>query len=94
MPFQEDMPAFFGDFADAGTLAGRAAVGIYSENASTLELGGMPVQHAGPVYLMTAADVLTTDDGAALVIPQGSFTVRRIEPTDDGLALLLLEVAA
>lgn len=88
------MPAFFGDFADVGALAGRQVAGIFSQNASTLDLGGMPVQHSGPVYLMAAADVFDTDDGEVLVVPQGSYTVRRVEPTDDGLSMLLLEVAA
>lgn len=94
LDFAADMPAFFSDFADAGTLAGRPVRGIFDDGAGTPEIGGMRLQQLEPTFTMPADDTQAGDDTATLVIPQGTYTVRRIEPGDPGLVSLLLKAAA
>lgn len=91
--FDEDLSVFFdpAEFADAGVLAGREVSGIFHANDGAPDVGGMLVQRSGPDFLMPAAHVLDSDKGEVLVIPHGTYTVRRIETAADGLARLLLE---
>lgn len=93
MNLSADMSTFLSDFADVGTLAGRSVRGIFDHGAGTPELGGMRLQQLEPTYSMSAADILPGDNSATLVIPQGTYTVRRIEPGEPGLVALLLEAA-
>lgn len=94
MDFTADMPTFFSDFADAGTLAGRPVRGIFDSGAGAPELGGMRLQQLEPTFTMPADDTQAGDDTATLVIPQGTYTVRRIEQGEPGLVALLLRAAS
>lgn len=93
--FAEDLSAFFSpdEFADDGQLAGRPVCGNFMDLADTADIGQMMVQHDGPRYLLPADQVSNADHGATLVLPQGTFTVRRIDPRG-ALTMLLLEVPA
>lgn len=91
MPFVEDMSPFFADFGATGTLAGRQVVGIFDDGAGMGEFGGMRIQRGEPSFTLPASAILPGDDSATLVIPQGTFSVRRIEPGDPGMVALLLE---
>lgn len=94
MDLAADLPLLFTDFASAGTLAGRPVEGIYREHQATPDVGGMLTQRAAPDYLLPAGVATQADVGASLVIPQGTFTVRRVEPEDDGLVRVLLKEPA
>jgi hypothetical protein len=94
MAFAENLALFFGDFADAATVAGRAVRGVYDDGAASPEVSGMYAQQLTPTYTLPAASVTSADEGATLVIATGlgagTWRVRRIEPVDNGLAALLL----
>jgi hypothetical protein len=87
MPFQEDFTPFFADFGDDGTLAGQP-VRVVFDAPSERELQGVGMAAALPQVQLASASVPSNVQGAALVIPQGSYTVR--EQIDDGTGLSLL----
>lgn len=91
MALQEDLIPFFADFGDDGLLAGRPVRGIFDAQGAFPGIGGMVVATGVPSFLLPAAAVQVGDVDAALVIPQGSYTVRRVEPGDPGLTVLQLE---
>lgn len=93
--FAEDISGFFSpsEFADNGLLAGRSVCGNFMDLAGNADIGQMMVQHDGPRYLLPADQVSNADHGAALVLPQGTFSVRRIDARG-ALTMLLLEVPA
>jgi hypothetical protein len=86
MPFAEDLSVFVAEFGDAGTLAGQPVRGIFDQPAGA-QLG-MAVTE--PQFQLPSASVPASVFGAALVIPQGSFTVREALPDGTGMTLLLL----
>ena len=93
--FAEDITDFFSpsEFAEDGLLAGRPVCGNFMNLASNADIGQMMVQQDGPRYLLPADQVSNADHGATLVLPQGTFSVRRIDARG-ALTLLLLEVPA
>lgn len=91
MSFQEDLTPFFADFGDDGLLAGRSVRGIFDAQGAFPGVGGMTVATGLPSFLLASSAVQVGDVDQALVIPQGTYTVRRIEPGDPGLTVLQLE---
>ena len=93
MPFAEDLTPLFADFGDAGTLAGQPVRVIFDAPVED-QLGGAGVLSSVPQVQIATASVPADVEGAALVIPQGSYTVRQHVADGTGLSLLLLRAAA
>jgi hypothetical protein len=89
MSLVENLSPFFADFGDAGTLAGAPVRGIF-DAAVRDQLG---VLAADPSFQLPTAQVPANAFGAALVVPQGSYTVREHLPDGTGMSLLLLSKA-
>jgi hypothetical protein len=85
----ENLPAFAADFGDDGTLAG-APVRVIFDGPGVSADG---VSATDPQVQLPTASVPADYYGAALVIPQGSFTVREHLPDGTGWSLLLLSKA-
>lgn len=90
MSFAEDLTPLFADFGDAGTLAGDP-VRVIFDNPTEQQLGGVGIASAQPQVQIATASVPASVYGAALIIPQGSFTVR--ERFDDGTGLTVLALS-
>ena len=88
----EDMPAFFADFGDAGTLNGVPVRGIF-DRPYEQQFG---MASTAPTYTMAAGTA--APQGATLVITEGqgagTWRVRIAEPEGTGLVILVLEVPA
>ena len=93
MAFVEDLTPLFADFGDDGTLAGSPVRVIFDE-PGRVQLGGVGMAVRDPQVQIATASVPASPEGAALVIPQGSFTVRQHIPDGTGLSLLMLSKAA
>ncbi len=93
MPFAENLGVFFADFGDDGTLAGQPVRGIYDAPFTVAALGGAGMLATEPTYRLASASVPANVFNAALVIPQGSFTVREAHPDGTGLTTLVLSKA-
>jgi hypothetical protein len=93
MAFTEDLTPFFADFGDAGTLAG-VAVRVIFDVPMEQQLAGAGLMASVPQVQIATASVPSNVEGAALVIPQGSYTVREHVADGTGLSLLLLRGAA
>lgn len=93
MPFAEDLTVFFADFGDNGTLAGQPVRGIYDAPFAVESMGAAGVLATEPSFRLASSSVPGNIFGAALVIPQGSFTVREAHPDGTGLTTLLLSKA-
>jgi hypothetical protein len=93
MAFAETFAPFFADFGDDGTLAGQAVRGIYEVPVARDGIGDVLALAAQPQFTLATASVPANPFGAALVIPQGSFTVREHLPDGTGLSVLLLDKA-
>ena len=90
MAFAEDLSLFFADFGDDGTLAGQPVRVIFDGPGSPQALGGVGMVAAQPSVTIATAQVPTSVFEAALVIPQGAFTVREHLPDGTGMSTLLL----
>lgn len=93
MSFSEDLSTFVADFGDVGTLDGASVQGIFDAPAVTPGLGDITAAAAEPQFQLPTASVPAAVFGKALVIPQGSFTVREHIPDGTGMSLLLLTKA-
>lgn len=93
MAFVEDLTPLFADFGDDGTLAGEP-VRVIFDSPTEQQLGGVGVASAQPQVQIATASVPASVHGAALVIPQGSFTVRERHDDGTGLSVLVLSQAA
>ncbi|MBK9362999.1 MAG: hypothetical protein IPM99_18795 [Rubrivivax sp.] len=93
MPFAEDLAPFFADFGDAGTLAGQP-VRVIFDVPTEQQLGGMGVLSSVPQVQIATASVPSGVEGATLVIPQGTYTVREHVADGTGLSLLMLRGSA
>lgn len=95
MAFTEDMTVFFdtvSGFACAATLNAVASGAVIFDRAYLREMG--MVSGADPVALAMASDYTSSNVGATLAITgKGSFTIRDVQPQDDG-ALVLLQLEA
>lgn len=93
MAFAEDLDVFFdatGGFADTATLNAVASGAVIFDRAYLREMG--MVSGADPVALAQAADYTSSDVGKTLVITgKGTYTIRDVQPQDDG-ALVLLQL--
>jgi hypothetical protein len=87
--FAEDLPAFLGDFGVDGTLAGQPVRVIFDDPGAAPQ--GISVRE--PQVQLPTASVPAGCYQAALVIPQGSFTVREHLPDGTGWSVLLLSTA-
>lgn len=93
MAFVEDLTTYLADFGDAGTLAGQP-VRVIFDAPSTTELGGVSLAAQVPQAQIASASVPASVYGAALVVPQGSYTVLEHIPDGTGMSLLVLQKAA
>lgn len=84
--FVEDLAPYFVDFAVAGTLAGQPVRVIFDEPTDLT----LDQRLRRPQAQIASASVPAAWRDAALVIPQGSFTVRDVEADGSGLSLLML----
>ena len=91
--FVEDLARFFVDFGDDGTLAGQPVRGIYDAPFIVEPMGAAGMLAAEPSFRLASSSVPGSVFGAALVIPQGSFTVREAHPDGTGLTTLVLSKA-
>ena len=91
--FVEDLDAFFADFGVAGTLAGQPVRVIYDSPFIFEPLGGNGIGATSPQATIKSSSVPASVFGAALVIPQGSFTVREAQPDGTGITRLQLTAA-
>lgn len=87
--FSEDFTVYLADFGVDGTLAGEAVRVIFDSPGSTT-VGATALQ---PQAQLPTANVPAAYYQAALVIPQGSFTVVEHLPDGTGWSLLLLQNA-
>ena len=92
--FNEDLSAFFNpaEFADAGTLNGQPVATIFDSASVSPSLGGVDMLGAEVTVLIASASVPADVEGGVLVIPQGTYTVRRVEDDAPGLSRLFLEL--
>lgn len=92
MPATEDLTVYFSeaDFADACTVGGVAALGIF-DRATELMLGEALVQ--APSLLLPATVVAS--DGTTVVVRGVSYVVRQVldQPPDGVLRRLVLALA-
>ena len=93
--FTDDLTPFFSadEFAQAGTLAGAAVVGIFEASYAP---GGVGIGMAGtqPVFTLPTSSVLGDPVGATLQTAGATFVVAAHEPDGTGISRLLLEAAA
>lgn len=89
MAFTENLAAYFVDFGVDGTLAGAPVRGHF-DSSSLVEDGDGVVTQA-PSFLLPAPATAPAP-GASLVLPSGSYTVRRTlaQPPDGALVRLVL----
>lgn len=93
MAFAEDLTPYFADFGDAGTLAGQPVRVIFDAPVEQ-QLAGVGMLSAQPQVQIATASVPSGVDGATLVVPQGTYTVREHVADGTGLSLLMLQRAA
>lgn len=72
---------------DAGTIDGAAVKGMFQREH--VEVFG--VSSTDPIYRIRRGDV-AVHVGSELVVPDGTFRVRKIEPDGSGWDLLRLEI--
>lgn len=95
MAFTEDLDAMYvlksaGGLADPATHA-AATKPVYFDNAYLEQLG---VAGTNPVARGLATDFDTGDIGTSIVIGGVTYTIRGVEPIDDGAEVLLQLEAA
>lgn len=88
MAFSEDLSVFFGtsEFGVAATY-GATTINVILDNDYLLQ-GGV-VAGRGPVAWARAANVDADPTGDTLTIAGTAYTIRNIEPQDDGALVLL-----
>ena len=91
MAFTEDLSVFFdatGGFADTATLDAVASGAVIFDRAYLREMG--MVSGADPVALAKATDYSSSDVTKTLVINgKGTYTIRDVQPQDDGACVIL-----
>jgi hypothetical protein len=92
MQLQEDPTVFLEEFGVDGTLAGQPVRGIFSA-AGELPLGQDGPAVTQPNFLLPDTYLPASTFEAALVIPQGNFTVSQADPDGTGWTLLWLTEA-
>lgn len=92
MPFAENLSLFLRQYGVDGTLAGQP-VRLIFDAPTGQELPGSGMLASVPQAQLPTAQVPADPSGAALVIPQGSFTVQEHLPDGTGMSLLLLQRA-
>ena len=93
MAFAEDFAPYFADFGEDGTLAG-VDVRVIFDARTDQQFVGAGALSAVPQVQIATASVPAAVEGAALEIPQGSYTVREHIADGTGLSTLLLRGAA
>lgn len=95
--FTEDLPAFFADWGEAGTVDGEPVTVIYGAPGEVLPLGGAGMSADMPRALIQAATLparpSAPDADPVLVLPDRVPTrwwVRDVKPDGMGLATLIL----
>jgi hypothetical protein len=91
MAFTEDLSVFFDDeygFALTATLGAVASGNVIFDRAYLQELN--MVSGANPIALAKASDYDSGDVGGTLVITgKGTYTIRDVQPQDDGACVIL-----
>lgn len=88
----DDLAPFFADFAVDATLDGQAVRVLFDAQATDL-LGGGIIAQQPQVHIATAS-VPANPEGLALVLTQGTYTVRAHLPDGTGISVLHLTRAA
>lgn len=93
MPFNEDLSAFFADFADQAQLGGQPVRGIF-DNGYALAAGGVVgLASTQPAFTLATSSVGPDVVGQTLVVGSTSYVVAEHQPDGTGVSLLLLERA-
>lgn len=92
--FTEDLTAFFGnaDFAVSAIYDSATTIQVIFDEPD-LSLAGGIIAGSNPTVLCAAADVAADPTGKTLLIGTTTWTIRDIQPQDDG-AIVRLQLSA
>ena len=89
MSFEEDLSPFIdtaGGFAQTGSIAGQPVAGIYNSGFDV----ALDVQTETPSFTCKSADIPAgADEGTPVILSEGTFTIKEIQP-NAGISTILL----
>jgi hypothetical protein len=89
MAFNEDLAAFFTDFAETVIVAGVSGAALFDDGFATVLDG--TVATSGPQLTVRQSDFPGAQVGVAVTVRSVGYTIVGIEPDGTGVAVLRLE---